>query len=135
MKCAKCGTEGEIYEAGKHGGLCEKCYYPRTCAKCKSKIPITVVTRTFEGKEYHTDCFRCAKCNGALPKVPVASQGSLLCADCARPCAGCGKPIGNESLEALGSLYHAACLVCSSCKAPLDEIYDADGKPVCEKCA
>ena len=60
------------YTDAKDAAVCSTCYLAsvRKCADCGQPIPPTVaVFKTWEGKHYHMDCFRCK---------------------------GCGKPLGNK---------------------------------------
>jgi hypothetical protein len=55
-------------------------------------------------------------------------------------CAGCGFPIEDAAIKALGRLWHRECFACSDCHAPLFDDGDEDveflmlgDRPYCEE--
>jgi len=52
------------------------------------------------------------------------------------PGVGCGKPIREEAIEALGRKWHWKCFKCDSCKEPFDEpsFFQRGDKAFCDPC-
>lgn len=83
-------------------------------------------------KRYHKDCFRCAKCQGAVPEKFHAESGRPWCDSCYQEkleasspvCNDCNKPITKGTrLEVAGKTFHEACFKdaawgqCNACQS------------------
>jgi hypothetical protein len=51
-------------------------------------------------------------------------------------CAGCGRAITGDYVEAMGRSWHPECFVCSACGQPIGarEYFENEGKPYCSSC-
>ena len=144
LTCSECGKaiESEYYMGpGSSAPICPACY-ERTatlCPVCNQMIPNGTPSHTFEGVRYHIVCFHCQTCNRAFgPEGPRTVNGKLCCANCASPCAGCGKCIAGTFISFNDKKYHENCFICSQCKQVISgngEIFLLGDDPVCAACA
>jgi len=144
VSCAQCNNAippGQQYFADISGNpACSQCHErtKRPCAGCNNAIlPSVRVSRKWNGKEYHTDCFRCAACLKTM-KDPIQDAGKLYCESCGRKCTKCNQILKNVKwMEFDDKFYHDECWACSKCNTALgeEEVYLIDEKPVCANCA
>ena len=138
FECAGCHQQFKEVNTGVRGEYwCNECYNYKTCAKCGD--PITrnmIIFKSFEGKDYHRDCFKCGLCRNPIKKNASNYEGKIICAECAEPCAGCGKPIGKKFLEACDKKYHEECVKCQKCKRNIanESFFEENGEPICQQC-
>jgi len=93
-------------------------------------------------KTFHQDCFICFDCSGKLLGGTFYTVGdNPTCEKCFEKtldrCAGCGKPVKDKVLKALGQSFHPTCFACSSCKKSLEGVQftvDSDNTPHCIHC-
>ncbi|KAH3746275.1 Calpain-type cysteine protease DEK1 [Pelomyxa schiedti] len=139
VKCASCGCEISEFFDNRGTKLCSKCFNEKMCSACQTRIPSTLrAFKTYEGKFYHTDCFRCKKCNSNL-KNPHVIDGALYCDDCSRACKLCHKPLYiSPSVEILDDVYHRSCVKCAKCSVALDPdegVAVVEGAFYCDTCS
>mmetsp|Transcript_39689 Transcript_39689/g.62762 ORF Transcript_39689/g.62762 Transcript_39689/m.62762 type:complete len:205 (-) Transcript_39689:112-726(-) len=113
----------------------------KICDRCKSEI-LAVIFREFEGKAFHTDCFRCNLCNGLCGKNPVLTNGNYYCGGCSEKgfldaCFKCKQPLSGGYTVALNQKYHKNCLSCWGCGLDFQggSFYDSKSLPHCKQCA
>jgi Rho-type GTPase-activating protein 1/2 len=78
---------------------------------------------------WHTDCFRCAKCQSTLSPsstLLLLSDGHPVCTSCSYSCSICSQPISDEAIitgtGADVEAYHAKCFRCKSCGQSIEEL-------------
>jgi hypothetical protein len=86
---------------------------------------------TFNGKDWHPQCFVCAACGHPLPEDFCVLDGKFYHEDCVPRhraavggpslCHGCGLPAEFNVIAALGHDWHEECFVCSWCKKPFPD--------------
>eukprot|EP01089_Gocevia_fonbrunei_P011086 TRINITY_DN24163_c0_g1_i1.p1 TRINITY_DN24163_c0_g1~~TRINITY_DN24163_c0_g1_i1.p1 ORF type:complete len:147 (+),score=12.73 TRINITY_DN24163_c0_g1_i1:81-521(+) len=141
--CVKCNsviTTKEAFVNSVGGSVCKPCHEAskRACAGCANPIlPNVLVTKKWQNKEYHTDCFRCASCSTSL-KSFVEKDGKVYCAACSAICAKCNQLVGaGRTFELEDKKYHERCFSCSKCNLQLKEdqpLYVVNDKIVCGSC-
>ncbi|EDR22822.1 Four and a half LIM domains protein, putative [Entamoeba dispar SAW760] len=138
LECSGCHKLFKELNSGLKGtSWCDECFNYKQCAKCGN--PITrnmVIVKTFEGKDYHAECFKCVACKTRIKKEPIVYDGKFYCQECGEPCGGCGKPIGMSFLEVFGKKWHEGCVKCVKCNRQIgdEQFYEEDGKPICAVC-
>lgn len=109
----------------------EKCFSLGSCPVCQKDLRVVEDLVGANGKKYHLNCFKCAKCQNKLESY-VVKEDKLICKPCAlaeqqtqlKPkgtCTACNKAVeGNQkAFQMEDKMYHAECFVCSSCKGDL----------------
>ena len=114
--------KGDSYYERDGIPLCERHFFQRhgdICHKCNEVIKDGTVVNAM-GHCWHPHCFTCTKCDKPFPSLRFfREEGRPYCEDCymddfCERCAGCGEAVLNEiKILALGSVWHARCLVCS----------------------
>lgn len=112
------------------------------CFSCGKEIEMTKEKHVNAGGNfYHERCFTCATCNALLEwTTSYQVEGKFYCAlhhgKNLDACAGCGKQIDGQELDALGTHWHPNCFNCSKCKLNLSDkpSRDHEGKPYCKLC-
>ena len=147
VSCSRCGAKcktGEHYSSPSHPGqvFCKECMDltlkpDRVCAFCGGPIPAALVAKEFDGKFYHTDCYRCSYCKRSLGKHPRVVDGKLCCENCGQTCCVCGKIISGCVVTVNDKKYHKECVVCSLCKNVISSgaIFMLGDDLCCESCA
>eukprot|EP01088_Endostelium_zonatum_P006103 TRINITY_DN18210_c0_g1_i1.p1 TRINITY_DN18210_c0_g1~~TRINITY_DN18210_c0_g1_i1.p1 ORF type:complete len:152 (+),score=18.60 TRINITY_DN18210_c0_g1_i1:95-550(+) len=143
--CVRCGSsiqQGRQFFSDINGNsVCANCHesQKRPCAGCRNPIlPAVRVTRSFEGREYHTDCFRCGACLGTMKQPVRGSDGKLLCESCGVKCNRCNRHLLNGKFMEFGDdqRYHMQCFTCHRCNNQLGEdVYLVNDQPACLNCA
>ena len=89
----------------------------------------------------HKECFTCFHCKDVLTGPFWPHRGVPYCQKCHATqfcprCEGCGEPIVEEGITAMGHKYHPACFQCTTCRKAIDggKFYQKDAKPYCEDC-
>jgi len=93
-------------------------------------------------KTYHQDCFVCNDCSGKLlGSTFYTVNDNPTCDKCFEKtldtCAGCGNPVKDKVLKALGQSWHPNCFGCGSCKKSLEGVQftvDSNNIPHCMQC-
>jgi len=141
-RCSRAIQAGETYYSDvRDASVCPSCYSAaiKTCADCGQPIPPTVqVFKTYQGKNYHTDCFRCAACGTSLgAKAPPTEVGGVAyCSSCGVSCARCHQPVKNQFMEINNQKYHKGCYTCFRCGSGLEqECYMVGENISCKSCA
>ena len=144
LKCTLCPKEMNISECCVYRDklFCKQCYetaMSRLCAKCNEPIfdnPISI-----ENICWHTKHFVCSVCQQPIkPDTGVFKNGILKCMNCASEdqskCAGCGKPVIEHRVSALGAIWHSACLRCQFCRELVykQKFTSILNKPCCMSC-
>ncbi|XP_072498982.1 four and a half LIM domains protein 5 isoform X2 [Notamacropus eugenii] len=88
--CTGCKKKlfGESFVSKDNNPYCQDCFmnlYAQRCEACNK--PITAVGSaqyiSFQGRQWHSDCFRCAKCNISLVNQGfLTHQNTILCGTC-----------------------------------------------------
>jgi len=145
VTCSRCASTIQAgqhyYSDAKDAAVCASCYMTsvKKCGDCGQPIPPTVaVYKTWEGKDYHMDCFRCKGCGKPVgnKEPPRVVDGVPYCSGCGAACARCGSAVKNQCLELDNKKYHKECYTCYRCNAPLEEQCFVVGNDLsCESCA
>ncbi|CAG7817040.1 unnamed protein product [Allacma fusca] len=142
--CTKCGVmlpEKDFKEkSGKP--YCEKDYHDLFSPKCSAcHKPITDGKKTTAlGRDWHPNCFKCAKCGCVLnPNKFYERDGIPYCEDDYNDlflpkCAGCSMPIKQNITRVMGKTWHPQCFRCIECKKVLTPTtyFEKNGFPYCE---
>ncbi len=139
VRCAGCSLtiKGDVLQA------LERAWHPDcfVCGACR--LPIGRGTYLIvETYPYHPDCFVCGACRRPIGNQSfVREGGKAYHRDChlerfAARCAGCGRPIEQGGIQALGQSWHGDCFRCLACHKPLKEarFLEKDGHPYHEAC-
>ena len=148
--CAACGAvlrgsysicEGKPYCQGHAPGAGTS----DTCARCGQPIVQGMKYNNKDGtKHWHAACFVCATCKQPFPGgVHYEVDGEVYCqahlpAQASTLCAGCGKPVVGNALEACGRIWHIEHFCCALCGCALEgKVYrpTTDNRAVCAECA
>uniref|UniRef100_A0A3Q3BF09 Transforming growth factor beta-1-induced transcript 1 protein n=1 Tax=Kryptolebias marmoratus TaxID=37003 RepID=A0A3Q3BF09_KRYMA len=141
--CTECETElGSRNFFEKDGRpYCEPDYFTLFsphCAHCSKPILNKMVTAL--DKNWHPECFCCVNCSRTFGDEGFHDrEGQQYCQQCflslfASRCQGCNKPILENYISALNSLWHPQCFVCRECYSPFvnGSFFEHEGKPLCE---
>ncbi|KAL9012096.1 MAG: hypothetical protein Q9173_003110 [Seirophora scorigena] len=82
-----------------------------SCKRC-GEILNQDVAMGFLGRRWHTDCYRCTKCDTQLnpdSNSSLLDDGSLLCDGCTQTCACCGDPIDESGAVVDGLVFCEFC--------------------------
>ena len=106
------------------------------CAKCGKDVGETFYE--VEGRRYHTECFRCSKCNGEITEYVITPKGEIICTACNKrlnyvQCKGCHKDVlKSATVSVMGGFYHPECFKCTHCgKRIKDDFLEYNGQPYC----
>jgi hypothetical protein len=107
------------------------------CSNCKTSIQSEYIEAL--GSIWHLDCFRCAACEKVISGGDfIEKKGRPFHPDCYHElysprCSGCGKPIINDYIKALGKLWHEEHFVCAKCGKPIGKkFFERNGRAYCE---
>jgi len=112
------------------------------CAECGNVIGVGEAI-THNESTFHIKCFVCVKCTSQLVECGFKDiNGEPHCPSCAGSsgstggfCAGCGKKLSGQFVNAMGQKWHRDCFVCVSCKKPFTTGYaEKNGEPYCSNC-
>eukprot|EP00300_Choanocystis_sp_HF-7_P028157 c33570_g1_i1.p2 GENE.c33570_g1_i1~~c33570_g1_i1.p2 ORF type:complete len:251 (-),score=36.64 c33570_g1_i1:58-768(-) len=100
---------------------------PDPCFACSKNIDTDVVNLKGVGR-FHTRCFACSECKGALGESFQFRDNLLFCdrhfnERYGVKCAACSRFIGAKVLAAGDNKYHPECFVCVACSLPFDAAY------------
>ncbi|OHT02065.1 hypothetical protein TRFO_07231 [Tritrichomonas foetus] len=122
--------------------ICRDCYdkgMAKICAHCNE--PIFDQGAKMENIYWHSQHFVCSVCHQPLkPNTCVFRNGSLKCKSCSAEdrakCSGCGKPVVEQGIHALGAVWHNECLRCQYCKKNVFKLRFSGirNKPCCTEC-
>ncbi|KAJ1989036.1 hypothetical protein H4R33_002206 [Dimargaris cristalligena] len=112
-----------------------------TCGHCDATIDPNTEFLSVAGRKFHILHFICECCQQPLaPTGYLCANGKYYCptdyrALFATPCHACRVTIEDEQVTALGTHWHSACFVCTTCRSPFadDTFYEWRGKPYCER--
>lgn len=132
LRCSSCQDslkDQEIF--AKDDKLYCKTHYMElvleSCSICGLAISSTMVT--LGNDKVHVDCLKCSICERALYDtdlgIHMTEDGKYVCKDdflklSAEMCHECELPILDKMLKVGEWFFHSHCLVCSTCKTPLD---------------
>ncbi|GBL76302.1 Four and a half LIM domains protein 3 [Araneus ventricosus] len=153
--CDKCGEIITEFEDVDGKFYCMRCFTdhiaPR-CVKCKQIIDTAKEYATYEGKDFHINCFKCDDCGKNIGATTFLTHGGLAyCKEChvrnfAVRCFKCRYPITDEEGVMYNKQpYHDKCFTCHRCQTRLagqkfknvdDDIYCVHcyGETFCRKC-
>jgi len=143
IACSQCGTSNDSDDR-----FCCECGTTlktnatdvSRCGKCSVVITSPIKLKAL-GKEWHQECFVCAKCGSELKggffphdNVPYCEQDydELFL----KKCTGCNKHIdGTYFDDRRGGIYHPACFKCQICGVLLEQAFFwKDDKACCQSC-
>lgn len=117
------------------------------CVSCEKPILENAVI--VDGRKFHSGCFVCSK-NGCLREFGNSYNlhgGKPFCDEHYRElsgqtCFGCGLRIEEQSLKALGGLWHKKCFACVRCSTPILreqglpplQFFSMNGQAICLPC-
>ncbi|KAI0981963.1 hypothetical protein GJ496_008868, partial [Pomphorhynchus laevis] len=139
----------QFFPTTENAYLCKNCYSQKfpvsECSKCGTVIESAGVS--FNGKSFHTSCFKCDFCNKSIngqSKISVVN-GSPCCSKCfaekfAKVCVRCKKSIESdvEYLEFEDMYWHKECFKCSRCDRCIadESFYQGDNNDIlCQNCS
>ncbi|MEO5334756.1 MAG: protein DA1 [Magnetococcus sp. YQC-5] len=109
------------------------------CGKCNRTISGNYIKAI--GGAYHADCFCCSVCGEIIgsekfivhmnhPVHPKCYSQSF-----APRCVGCGDPVTEKTIQALGKYWHPGCFLCAKCGKPIQgKFAEKDGNAFHESC-
>ncbi|AMD21257.1 HEL023Wp [Eremothecium sinecaudum] len=105
---------------------------PPSCTRCRLSIN-SGHAYELGGDRWHTQCFKCYKCNKELTcdsDFLVLGTGTLICFECADSCKGCGKKIDDLAiiLSSSKEAYCSDCFKCCKCGKKIDDLKYAKTK-------
>ena len=121
---------------------CHQCYKEKFAQRCKqcSQAILDGKTVQYNGKIFHSNCFRYARCNDVINDEQFSIQNSKICClQCyknsfASCCVQCSEIIlDGKSIIYNEKKYHPDCFRCQQCKKIIDEskFHVENGKPCC----
>ncbi|KAJ3437777.1 lim domain containing protein [Anaeramoeba flamelloides] len=133
--CKDCGSKLNQQEEQKSSSLTND----KICDICGKKITGSVLKAL--DCMFHSDCFRCKKCNKTFDLLNFQLEDGFPyhqechASEFGKKCAHCGKLITGNYINALGKEWHNNCFVCGGCQKPITgPFFDKQGKPYCEQC-
>jgi len=129
--CSECGSilAGQpFFPKPNNLFQCEKCNNTLApiCCMCQQKIPSGTTAKRYQNRHYHSDCFRCVKCNAVVPD----GHNFVDCLDGTFQCLTCSKHItgvyqGKEHAPHLNNILGEVTPV---------QADQAGRIPICDKC-
>ena len=98
----------------------------KNCFNCRK--PIFSESITYETRDYHVECFKCAHCHKTLENENLLCANELqpYCVACndelfAKRCAACRRPIPHNTKYTVvdEKPYHEQCFLCVKCHRPM----------------
>ncbi|KAJ0176869.1 hypothetical protein K1T71_008048 [Dendrolimus kikuchii] len=113
---------------------------PAICASCNVVIQGRIVTAL--NKKWHPEHFACNTCRKPIDGAKFHQHnGGVHCVPCfaqhhSPKCHGCGEPITDRVIQALGVAWHAHHFVCGGCRKELGGggFMEQAGRPYCSAC-
>ncbi|KAG7308900.1 hypothetical protein JYU34_006170 [Plutella xylostella] len=114
---------------------------PETCSGCNEPISSGRIV-TALNKKWHPEHFVCNTCRRPIDGAKFHQHdGGVHCVGCfaehhSPRCHGCGDPITERVIQALGVSWHANHFVCGGCKKELGGggFMEQAGRPYCSAC-
>ena len=147
LRCFQCNqiiTTGQYYSENNKP-CCIRCYeqyFAPKCEKCfKSILNETAIV--YDGKKYHSNCFRCIECNQVINTTKFGTKNNRpLCVSChnndlAPKCYRCFKSINGKYTTYQGNNFHIECFVCDKCHRVIysnQEFYNGHSGVLCSLC-
>lgn len=150
--CSKCsGSLQEGFGVVDGQPVCKTCAGQlnsgpsKPCWKCGE--PLSGACINAMGHTFHKDCFVCNDCGGDISGGFATIDEHPYCKTCATKkqqssqpsqiCGECGLPLSGSCINSNGTIFHADCFKCHSCKKKLGTggCKLIDGHPHCEDCA
>lgn len=139
VRCAGCSLSitGEILQALERAWHLE-CFVCGACRRPIGRKPY-VIDQTYP---YHPDCFVCAGCQRPIGNQAFMREGgkpyhrNCYTERFVARCAGCGRPLEDGGLVALGQSWHRDCFCCGHCRKPVKDakFLEKDMRPYHESC-
>lgn len=142
--CTKCKKPLDPNRFFEMNGLpyCEEDYhklFSSKCAGCAEPIKDSKKTLHAQGKTWHPEHFCCGHCRKVLDGNKFYERDQIAyCEDCyhnlfSPRCAGCGQPIKDKYIFAMGKHWHPEHFKCDVCTKKLqeDNYYERDGLAYC----
>lgn len=95
------------------------------------------VAMEFLGRRWHTNCYRCTKCDAQLnpdSKTSLLDDGSLLCDSCTQSCACCKNEIDKSGIVVDGLVFCEFCSTCWTCSRSFRGPEYAPTRGICKEC-
>uniref|UniRef100_H2ZWN7 Leupaxin n=1 Tax=Latimeria chalumnae TaxID=7897 RepID=H2ZWN7_LATCH len=141
--CTHCGEE--IGNTGfferDNMAYCSKDYHnlfsPR-CAYCSGPILDQILTAL--DKSWHPEHFFCAHCGEVFTEEGfMEKEGKAYCRQdffnlFSPRCGGCNRPVLDNYLSAVNTVWHPECFVCGDCMTPFVNgcFFESEGRPFCD---
>lgn len=108
------------------------------CTSCE-KIIFNEYIQALD-RYWHPECFCCAACGERILSNFNTRRGRVYHPECYHKkflpvCAGCGQPINEHYLSALGKKWHSEHFVCAHCGKPIESqtFYTRNNKAYCQE--
>lgn len=136
LHCTRCKRQmdASLLNEAPGGFKCHDCIradLPK-CAGCRKAVESEALQ--IGDEIYHTNCFKCHKCNKPTTNTTRDDVGPL-CQSCEPQCGKCKKPLRGPFIQAEGMTCHPECFRCVMCNTPLKEHYNTPKGPTCAKCS
>ncbi|XP_013164325.1 PREDICTED: transforming growth factor beta-1-induced transcript 1 protein-like [Papilio xuthus] len=113
---------------------------PAICNSCNAVIQGRIVTAL--NKKWHPEHFACNTCRKPIDGSKFHQHdGGVVCVPCyaqhySPRCHGCGDPITDRVIQALGVSWHSNHFVCGGCRKELGGggFMEQAGRPYCSGC-
>ncbi|RVE45873.1 hypothetical protein evm_009472 [Chilo suppressalis] len=113
---------------------------PAICSSCNAVISGRIVKAL--DKKWHPEHFTCHTCHKPIDGAKFHQHdGGVRCVPCftkhhSPRCHGCGEPITDRVIQALGVSWHANHFVCGGCRKELGGggFMEQAGRPFCSAC-
>ncbi|XP_063718357.1 four and a half LIM domains protein 2-like [Symsagittifera roscoffensis] len=147
FKCSECKKPLKDQSFGFQDGqlYCSECWdnnFAPKCTKCQLPFKAGSMKLSWNGGEYHKECFCCAECDKVIGQEAFHPQeGKPYCEDCweknfAIKCSKCSNPIKQGGVTYKLEPYHKECFTCFECDKSLagQRFTLKDDKPICPDC-
>lgn len=147
FKCFECKTSlvSESFGTKEERLYCSDCWdqnFAPKCTKCISPFKAGSMKLSWNGGEWHKDCFLCNNCDKVIGQEAFHPQEAKpYCEDCwedlfAIKCTSCVNPIKQGGVTYKLEPYHKECFVCHECKKSLagQRFTLKDDHPICSDC-
>ncbi|XP_063714308.1 four and a half LIM domains protein 2-like [Symsagittifera roscoffensis] len=147
FKCSQCKVSlvSETFGAKEDKLFCGDCWdlnFAPKCSKCNNPFKAGSMKLSWNGGEWHKDCFACTNCDKVIGQEAFHPQdGQPYCEGCweqlfAIKCTKCTEPIKAGGVTYRLEPYHRECFVCFECGVSLagQRFTLKDENPICAEC-
>jgi len=147
FKCSECKISlvSETFGAKDDKLFCGDCWdmnFAPKCSKCNLPFKAGSMKLSWNGGEWHKDCFTCTNCDKVIGQEAFHPQDNQpYCEQCweqlfAIKCTKCAEPIKAGGVTYRLEPYHRECFVCFECGVSLagQRFTLKDENPICAEC-